>query len=111
MTKHYGITKLGEPCSAERSWITPEESSLGGEKSMAWKGKGAETKALADPISEIVSQLQTSLIQSNSRGLLSGTSVLLKADAAQTDLLNRACFGRPKVTAEENEQWFQLSME
>ncbi|KAJ8563686.1 hypothetical protein K7X08_032138 [Anisodus acutangulus] len=76
-----------------------------------WKGKGAETKALADPISEIVSQLQSSLIQSNSRGLLSGTSVLLKADAAQTDLLNRACFGRAKVTAAENEQWFQLSME
>ncbi|KAK4358761.1 hypothetical protein RND71_020990 [Anisodus tanguticus] len=76
-----------------------------------WKGKGAETKALADPISEIVSQLQSSLVQSNSRGLLSGMSVLLKANAAQTDLLNRACFGRPKVTAEENEQWFQLSME
>ncbi|XP_060168874.1 tRNA-splicing endonuclease subunit Sen2-1-like [Lycium barbarum] len=76
-----------------------------------WKGKGAEAKALADPISEIVSQLRSSLIQSNSRGLLSGTSVLLKVDALQTDLLNRTCFGRPKVTAEENEQWFQLSME
>ncbi|KAK4370367.1 hypothetical protein RND71_009842 [Anisodus tanguticus] len=27
--------KLGQPCSTERSWITPEESSLGGEESMA----------------------------------------------------------------------------
>ncbi|KAL3367160.1 hypothetical protein AABB24_011732 [Solanum stoloniferum] len=76
-----------------------------------WKGKGAQVKALADPISEIVSQLQYSLISSNSIGLLSGMSVLLKADAELTDLLNRACFGRPRVTSEKNEQWFQLSME
>ncbi|XP_019234796.1 PREDICTED: tRNA-splicing endonuclease subunit Sen2-1-like isoform X3 [Nicotiana attenuata] len=76
-----------------------------------WKGKGAKAKALADPISEIVSQLQSSLIQSNSRGLLSGMSLLLKADVVQTNLLNRACFGRPRVTAENNEQWFQLCME
>lgn len=76
-----------------------------------WKGKGAEVKALADPISEIISQLQSSLISSNSKGLLSGTGVLLKADAELTDLLNRACFGRPRVTSEKNEQWFQLSTE
>ncbi|KAJ8563538.1 hypothetical protein K7X08_031990 [Anisodus acutangulus] len=61
-----------------------------------WKGKAAEVKVLADPISEILSQLQSSLIGSNSRGLLSGTSVLLKADAELTDRLNRACFGRSK---------------
>ncbi|KAH0659660.1 hypothetical protein KY289_028408 [Solanum tuberosum] len=76
-----------------------------------WKGQGAQVKALADPISEIVSQLQYFLISSNSIGLLSGMSVLLKADAELTDLLNRACFGRPRVTSEKNEQWFQLSME
>ncbi|CAN4098911.1 unnamed protein product [Withania somnifera] len=76
-----------------------------------WKGKAAEAKALGDPISEIVRQLQSSLISSNCRGLLSGTSVLLKADAELTELLNRACFGRPRVTSEKNEQWFQLSME
>ncbi|XP_055829772.1 tRNA-splicing endonuclease subunit Sen2-1-like [Solanum dulcamara] len=76
-----------------------------------WKGKGAEVKALADPISEIVRQLQSSLISSNSRGLLSGTGVLLKADAELTDIFNRACFGRTRVTSEKNEQWFQLSME
>ncbi|XP_019267729.1 PREDICTED: tRNA-splicing endonuclease subunit Sen2-1-like isoform X2 [Nicotiana attenuata] len=76
-----------------------------------WKGKGAEVKALADPISEIVIQLQSSLICSNSRGLLSDTNVLLKADTEQTELLNRACFGRPRVTTEKNEQWFQLCME
>ncbi|CAN4098902.1 unnamed protein product [Withania somnifera] len=38
-------------------------------------------------------------------------SVLLKADEELTDLLNGASFGRPKVTSEKNEQWFQLSME
>ncbi|XP_019234794.1 PREDICTED: phosphatidylinositol transfer protein 1-like isoform X1 [Nicotiana attenuata] len=27
--------KLGQPCAAERSWITPEESLIGGEKSIA----------------------------------------------------------------------------
>ncbi|KAH0667070.1 hypothetical protein KY285_028276 [Solanum tuberosum] len=62
-----------------------------------WKGQGAQVKALADPISEIVSQLQYFLISSNSIGLLSGMSVLLRADAELTDLLNRACFGRPRV--------------
>lgn len=66
-----------------------------------WKGKGAEVKALADPISEIVIQLQSSLNCSNSRGLLSGTNVLL---TEQTELLNCAYFGRPRVTAEKNEQ-------
>ncbi|KAK6788074.1 hypothetical protein RDI58_016599 [Solanum bulbocastanum] len=76
-----------------------------------WKGKGAQVKALADPISEIVSQLQSSLLSANSKGLLSGTGVLLKADAELTDLLNRACFGRPRVTSEKNDQWFQLSTE
>ncbi|KAL3527260.1 hypothetical protein ACH5RR_011916 [Cinchona calisaya] len=76
-----------------------------------WKGKGAETKALADPISEIVSQLQSSLVQSDSRALLTSSCVLLEVDAEQTDLLNRACFGRPVLTAEKDKQWFQLSME
>lgn len=76
-----------------------------------WKGKVAESKALADPISEIVSQLQSSLIQSNSQGILSGCSILLSVDTQQTDLLNHTCFGRPVITAEKGTQWFQLSME
>ncbi|CDP21058.1 unnamed protein product [Coffea canephora] len=76
-----------------------------------WKGKGAEAKALADPISTIVSQLQSSLVQSSSQGLLMNSSVLFEADAKQTDLLNRACFGRPVVTAEKDKQWFQLGLE
>lgn len=76
-----------------------------------WKGKAAEAKALADPISKIVSQLQSSLIQSDSYGILSGCCVLLEVDADQTNLLNHACFGRPITTAEKDKQWFQLSME
>ncbi|XP_019199304.1 PREDICTED: tRNA-splicing endonuclease subunit Sen2-1-like [Ipomoea nil] len=75
-----------------------------------WKGKGA-AKALADPMSSIVSQLQSSLVKSNSLGLLSGSSVLLEADAEQTDLLNRSCFGKPVISAQKNSQWFQFSLE
>ncbi|MEI4889771.1 hypothetical protein, partial [Klebsiella pneumoniae] len=66
-----------------------------------WKGKAAEAKALADPISKIVSQLQSSLIQSDSHGILSGCCVLLGVNAEQTNLLNHACFGRPITTAEK----------
>ncbi|KAK2967338.1 hypothetical protein RJ640_017058 [Escallonia rubra] len=76
-----------------------------------WKRKGAEAKALADPMSKTVSDLQSSLMLSNSQGILSGRSVLLGADAAQTELLSRACFGQPIITAEKDIQWFELSME
>ncbi|XP_022146301.1 tRNA-splicing endonuclease subunit Sen2-1 [Momordica charantia] len=76
-----------------------------------WKGKGSEAKALADPMSKIVLQLQSSLTQSDAQGLLSGCSVLYQADEEQTDLFNRACFGRPIVTADKDKQWFQLGVE
>ncbi|XP_021636154.2 tRNA-splicing endonuclease subunit Sen2-1 [Hevea brasiliensis] len=76
-----------------------------------WKGKGSEAKALADPMSKIVSQLCTSLIQIDALGLLSGCSVLLAVETEQTELLTRACFGRPIITAEKDKQWFQLGLE
>lgn len=76
-----------------------------------WKGKAAEAKALAEPMSTIVLQLQSSLIECNSQGLLSGCAVLLEAHPQQTELLNRACFGRPVITAEKEKQWYQLSFE
>ena len=76
-----------------------------------WKGKGAEAKALADPMSEIVSQLQSSLLQSNACALLSGCSVVLAVETEQTELLTRACFGKPIITAEKDKQWFQLGLE
>ncbi|OMO77242.1 tRNA-splicing endonuclease [Corchorus olitorius] len=76
-----------------------------------WKGKGSEAKAIADPMSKIVSQLQSSLMQSEAHGLLSSCSVLVEVDAEVADLLNRACFGRPRITAEKEQQWFQLDME
>lgn len=76
-----------------------------------WKGKGTEAKALAEPISKIISQLQSSLKHSDSHGLLSGCSVLLEAGVEQTELLIRSCFGKPIITAKKDKQWFQLTME
>lgn len=76
-----------------------------------WKGKGSEAKALADPMSKIIFQLQSSLTESEVRGLLSGCSVLLAMKSEEAELLNRTCFGRQIVTAEKDRQWFQLGME
>ncbi|KAJ0021474.1 hypothetical protein Pint_32233 [Pistacia integerrima] len=76
-----------------------------------WKGKAAKAKAFADPMSKIVSELQSSLVQSEAHALLSGCSALLAVESEQTDLLNRACFGRAIATTEKEKQWFQLSME
>lgn len=76
-----------------------------------WKGKGAEAKALADPMSKIVLKLQSSLIQSDARGILCGSSVLLAAEEEQALLFGRAYFGHPIVNADKDRQWFQLGME
>ncbi|GAV83910.1 tRNA_int_endo domain-containing protein/tRNA_int_endo_N domain-containing protein [Cephalotus follicularis] len=76
-----------------------------------WKGKGSEAKALADPMSKLVAQLQSSLIQTNMCGLLSGCSVLVAVETEHVDLFSRSCFGRPIVTAEKDKHWFQLGME
>lgn len=76
-----------------------------------WKGKGSEAKARNDPMSAIVSRLQSSLLDLNAHGLLSGSSVILAIPSEQSDLLNSACFGRPMVTAEKEKQWFQLGVE
>ena len=76
-----------------------------------WKGKGFAATALANPISKIVSQLQSSLLQSESCALILGSDVLLEADQEQADLLNRACFGRPIITADKDKQRFQLGLE
>ncbi|XP_073310074.1 tRNA-splicing endonuclease subunit Sen2-2-like [Primulina huaijiensis] len=76
-----------------------------------WKGKAAEATSLADPMSKIISRLQSSLIESNSHGILSGCSVLLAAHPEQTEILNQACFGRPIITTEKDKQWFQLCLE
>ncbi|KAI3824422.1 hypothetical protein L1987_05881 [Smallanthus sonchifolius] len=76
-----------------------------------WKGKGSEVKALANPISKSISDLQSSLTKSNSRGILSGCSVLLASNPEQTDLLSQTCFGQPIITANKDKQWFQLTFE
>lgn len=56
-----------------------------------WKGEEAEAKLLQIQF-QTVTELQSSLIQSDSHGILSGCSVLLAADKEQTSLLNHACF-------------------
>ncbi|KAJ6895979.1 hypothetical protein NC651_022265 [Populus alba x Populus x berolinensis] len=63
--------------------------------------KGAERKALADPMAMIVYQLQSPLIQSNAGRSLSGCVVLLAVYAKKTELFACACFGRPLITAEK----------
>ncbi|CAL1403329.1 unnamed protein product [Linum trigynum] len=76
-----------------------------------WKGRTAEAKALADPISKIVSDLQSSLLQSEAHASLSGSSALLPVEPQHAEILTRACFGRPIITADKVNQWFQLSLE
>ncbi|XP_027352972.1 tRNA-splicing endonuclease subunit Sen2-1-like [Abrus precatorius] len=82
-----------------------------------WKGKDmkakkdAEAEALKEPMSKIISQLQSSLVQSDTCGFLSDNSVHLAVGAEQIELLDKACFGRPVRTVEKDKQWFQLSFE
>ncbi|KAI8015174.1 tRNA-splicing endonuclease subunit Sen2-1 [Camellia lanceoleosa] len=38
-------------------------------------------------------------------------AVLLEEETVQTELFNRACFGRPVVTAHNENHWFHLNME
>ncbi|KAL6511035.1 hypothetical protein OROGR_022159 [Orobanche gracilis] len=77
-----------------------------------WKGEVCEAKALAEPMSLIVSRLRSSLIESNSQGLLSGCNVLLlAAHPEQIELFNQSYFGRPVISEEKDKQWFQLSLE
>ena len=82
-----------------------------------WKGKDAKAKkdaqaeALKEPMSKIVSQLQSSLVQSNTCGFLSGSSVHLAVGAEQLHLLDKACFGSPVRTVEKDKPRFQLSFE
>lgn len=76
-----------------------------------WKGKESEVKAVANPISKSIWDLQSSLIKSNSEGILSGSSVLLASNREQTDLLNQTCFSHPIITVDKDKQWFELTLE
>ncbi|KAF6175947.1 hypothetical protein GIB67_003435 [Kingdonia uniflora] len=76
-----------------------------------WKDNGSKATALADPMSNIVARLQSSLIQSGTCGFLSGCGVLLEISHDQVGLLNHACFGRPVTTADTDTNWFRLSLE
>ncbi|KAK7336603.1 hypothetical protein VNO77_17149 [Canavalia gladiata] len=90
---------------------------MAGQMAPRWKGKDAKAKkdaeaeALNEPMSKIVSQLQSSLVRSDICGFLSDNSVHLAVGAEQIDLLDKACFGRPVRTVEMDKQWFQLSLE
>nr|VVW58290.1 unnamed protein product [Nymphaea colorata] len=76
-----------------------------------WKGKGSAQLALADPMSKIVSKLQSCTTESKSCASLSNEVVLCEAKPEQAKLLNRACFGRPVATVTKGRQWFQLGLE
>ncbi|KAK9666427.1 hypothetical protein RND81_14G184000 [Saponaria officinalis] len=76
-----------------------------------WKGKGSKAKAASEPISGIVSSLQSSLITTNCKGLLSGCSVLLEANLEQSEILNSACFGRAITTSQKHNQWYEFGLE
>ncbi|CAK8544302.1 unnamed protein product [Lathyrus sativus] len=82
-----------------------------------WKGKDAKSKkdaeaeALKEPMSKIISQLQSSLVQSNAYGFLSDNCEHLAVQAEQLDLLDKACFGRPVRNVEKDTYWFQLTLE
>lgn len=76
-----------------------------------WKGKDSEAKALAEPMSETVLALQSSLTTSKCKGLISGRRVLIEADTKQSELLNRACFGRLVITSQKDRQWYELTLQ
>ncbi|KAL2318590.1 hypothetical protein Fmac_032466 [Flemingia macrophylla] len=82
-----------------------------------WKGKDAnakkdaEAEAPKEPMSKIISQLQSSLGQSDTLGYFSNNSVHLVVGADQINLLDKTCFGRPVRTIEKDKLWFQLSLE
>ncbi|WVZ01902.1 hypothetical protein V8G54_022708 [Vigna mungo] len=66
-----------------------------------WKGKDAKAKKDAEggvfqePMSKIVFELKSSLVQSDTCGFLSDNNVQLAVGAEQLDLFDKACFGRP----------------
>jgi tRNA-splicing endonuclease subunit Sen2 len=82
-----------------------------------WKGKDAKSKkeaeaeALKEPMSKIISQLQSSLVQSDTCGFLSDNCVHLALQTEQLDLLDKACFGRPVRIVDKDMYWFQLTVE
>ncbi|CAN8252662.1 unnamed protein product [Cochlearia groenlandica] len=76
-----------------------------------WKWKGAEAKALSEPILHSVSELQISLAKTESSGSLSSCNVLLAVEPEQAELLDRCCFGRLVLSAEKVKKWIQLSFE
>ncbi|XP_072986966.1 probable tRNA-splicing endonuclease subunit Sen2 [Typha latifolia] len=76
-----------------------------------WKGKGSAAIAEANPMSQIILQLQSMLVQQETHAILCDFAALLGAGPDAADLLNRACFGRQINTYSNNKQWFQLGME
>ncbi|RZC66368.1 hypothetical protein C5167_010055 [Papaver somniferum] len=100
----------GPLCSLFSRLVLPLEAVM----EPRWKGKNAETKALADPMSKIVERLQSSLRKSDAQGLLLDSVVLLPVDHEQIEvieLLNRSFFGRPRPNSYEHKQWYELDFE
>ncbi|VVB16694.1 unnamed protein product [Arabis nemorensis] len=76
-----------------------------------WKWKGAEAKALTEPISNSISELKLSLSKTDPSGSLSSCNVLLMVEPEQAVLLDRCCFGRLVLSSEKVKKLIQLSFE
>ncbi|KAL5702170.1 tRNA-intron lyase [Ranunculus cassubicifolius] len=83
-----------------------------------WKNENSESFAIANPMSKLVSELQSSLIQSKACGFLShavgcmgSCVVLLEVCNELADLLNQACFGCCIVTTDTEKRQYELTLE
>ncbi|XP_021773869.1 tRNA-splicing endonuclease subunit Sen2-1-like [Chenopodium quinoa] len=76
-----------------------------------WKGKDAEAKAFAEPMSGIVYALQSSLHTSECKGSISGCRVLFEANTEQSELLDRACFGQVIMTSQNDTHWYEFTLQ
>jgi len=78
-----------------------------------WKWKAAEAKAFAEPVSETVLQLQSSLAQTVASGFLSCCNIFLSVEPEEAELLTVvvSVLGRLVVGAEKDKRWIQLSYE
>ncbi|KAJ3679403.1 hypothetical protein LUZ60_017414 [Juncus effusus] len=77
-----------------------------------WKGKDFSNLAKSNPISQIITQLKSSLSSSKTTVVFDGTNFYLKTLPFQTYLLNCASFGREIFkTSEKDEQHFVFDSE
>ncbi|XP_078436331.1 tRNA-splicing endonuclease subunit Sen2-1-like [Wolffia australiana] len=102
------LAEIARKQKSTKSLLATNNTQLCGPR---WKGKGFSLIARDNPMSNIVKQLQNSLMKASISGKLSGSNVILPARSDQSNLLDRACFGRPISTLDRETTWFQLGPE